>query len=166
MGQRIEYPLRVTYWPDGAYRWRARVDRAQRMKAIKITLGVVGALCLMLMVMAVIIGPDMLGVVGLSCLAAMAISGVVCWLYFRGSSDLHQPYEMAEEYIRYASSGRDDTYFFYKNIRRVTVREKENLIQVRGRLIGAPIIVPHEDFAFVQDYILRRLPPDADVRSE
>ena len=158
MDHREEFGPRVQRCADGVYRWRALLDRAQHKQVVRITLGVCGGTCLLFIVLALLLGPDMLGVMLLTCLAIMAIAGLVCWLYIRGSRNSWQPYEMTEEYVRYVSIGSADTYFHFKDIRKVIVQADRDRIVVNSLLVTAPVFVPHEDFAFVQNYILRRLP--------
>ena len=71
--------------------------------------------------------------------------------------------DLTEEYVRYAGSGKYDYYFHYKDLRKVTVFEERNMIKVKGLISAAPVFVPHEDFRFVQNYILRRVPDTTTV---
>ena len=70
---------------------------------------------------------------------------------------------MNEEYIRYVGYGREDTYFHYKDIRRVVVHSARNMIEVKGLVVTAPFFAAHEDFGFIRDYVIHRLPDRAEV---
>ena len=162
MDHREVYPLRVQRCEDGAYRWRGEFDRAQYGQVVKITMGTCGGTCLVFVVMALVLG-DMLGVVLLTCLAIMAIAGGVCWAYMRFMTPIYQPYELTEDYVRYVGSRRSNTYFRYKDIRKVIIDAGRGRIAICSALVTAPVFVPREDFAFVQNYILQRLPDTAQI---
>ena len=160
-----EYPHtpRVRRDLDGIYRWKAKFNVEQRRNVVKITLGVCGGMCAVFVVMAVLMGGDAMWVTLLSCAAVMVIAGVISWIYFRASENMYQPYEMAEDYVRYVGGRRNDTYFRFESVRRVTVRREQDLIVMKNAIVSAPIFIPHEDFEYVLSYILRRLTPDAEV---
>ena len=163
-----EYPPAVTRGEDGVYRWAGYPDHKQKGEVVRIVMGVVGGICLLIFAMFLYLyftqgSNDMLGVVLLSCLAACAISGLICWIYTRTADGITQPYDLTEEYVRYAGSGKYDYYFHYKDLRKVTVFEERNMIKVKGLISAAPVFVPHEDFRFVQNYILRRVPDTTTV---
>ena len=157
-----DYTLRVKRCEDGAYRWRGQFDRAQYGQVIKITMGTCGGTCAIFIVMALALG-DMLGLMLLISLVIMAIAGIVCWLYLRFMTPIYQPYEMTEDYVRYVGTRRSNAYYHYKGIRKVYIDAGRNRIAICSVASTAPVFVPHEDFAFVQNYILQRLPDTAQI---
>ena len=158
-----EYGERVQRCADGAYRWMGRFDKKQNDGVIKVTVGVCGGLCLFFILMALVMGGDSMGPILLACLGVMAIVGIVCGIHIKLGGQTFQPYEMTEEYVHYVGTGKTDAYYHYKSIRSVTVEEGRNRIRVASLLSGAPVFVPEEDFSFVRQYILARLPDSATV---
>ena len=163
-----EYPPRVTRGTDGVYRWAGHADHEQKGEVVRIVMGVIGGICLLILAMFVYLyftqgSKDMLGVVLLSCFAPLAIAGLICWVYYRIADDITQPYDLTEEYVRYAGTGKYDYYYHFKSLKKITICEQRNMIKVKGLISSAPVFVPHEDFRFVQDYILRRLPDTAKI---
>ena len=160
-----QYPRRVARGEDGVYRWLGEFSDEQKRKVVKITMGVCGGFCLLRLGMGYYLDGfgEMFRVMLLSCLAVMAIAGLVSWLYYRASGIEYQPYEMTEEYVRYVGGRRTDTYFHYDRIRRVKVDAEQSVLEVSTLLTTAPIIVPPGDFRFVEDYILNRLPGSTEV---
>jgi hypothetical protein len=53
--------------------------------------------------------------------------------------------------------------FSFKGIRKAVVCLSRNMIELYQFLGSAPVFVPPEDFAFVRDYILQRIPETAEV---
>ena len=162
MDHREEYTPRVQRCDDGAYRWRGEFDRAQYSQVVKITMGVCGGMCLMFILLALAMR-EMLGVMLLTSLAVLAIAGGVCWAYMRFMTPIYQPYELTEDYVRYVGGRSSNTYFRYKDIRKVIIDADRNRIAICSLLVTAPVFVPHEDFALVQNFILQRLPDTAQV---
>ena len=160
---RKTYTDRVVRGDDGVYRWQAPLNREQQIKVVKIVFGVCGGLCVLFILGALILDPSMLTAVLLSTLAVLLIAGLPCWLYLRGG-EIWQKYEMSEERLHFVGYGRSDAYYDFKAIRKVRILAEQNLLEVRTALSVAPFFVPHEDFAFVQDYVLRRLPDTVQLR--
>ena len=59
--------------------------------------------------------------------------------------------------------GKAANPFFFKSIRKAVVFTNRNMIELYTPLGSGPVFVPHEDFGFIRDYILRRLPDTAVV---
>lgn len=165
MISKYPYTDRVTLDPDGVYRWRGRFSRSQQMKVVKITLGVCGGTCLLLIVMGLAHDPSLsaMAPILLSSLGVMAVAGLVCLLFYGGHREQYQPYEMTEERVRYVGSGKSDALFYFKNMRRVRIRADEGLIELRTAMMTAPVFVPREDLGFVQNYILQHVSGNADI---
>ena len=153
----------ITRDERGTYHWSGTIDSESDKKVYRIIFGVNGGLCILFIVMCLMINPDMLLVTLLTCLGVLAIVTVITVPLMRASRGRKQAYEMNDEYVRYVGYGKEDTYFAYKDIRKVRVYNSRNMLEVKGLIVSAPIFVPHEDFGFVRDYILRRIPGNTKV---
>ena len=151
---------------NGTYHWTAAIDGEYDRKIIRIVFGAIGGLCVLFTVYALVKYPDMFLTTLLSCLGVLAVVSAVALPLMRLSRGRQQKYEMNEEYVRFVGSGRSDSYFHYKGIRRVRVNRARNLIHIRGIAVSAPFFVPPEGFEFVRNYILSRLPDSAKVSYE
>ena len=151
---------------NGTYHWTAAIDGEYDRKIIRIVFGAIGGLCVLFTVYALVKYPDMFLTTLLSCLGVLAVVSAVALPLMRLSRGRQQKYEMNEEYVRFVGSGRSDSYFRYKGIRRVRVNRARNLIHIRGTAMSAPFFVPPEGFEFVRNYILSRLPDSAKVSYE
>ena len=151
---------------NGTYHWTAAIDGEYDRKIIRIVFGAIGGLCVLFTVYALVRYPDMFLTTLLSCLGVLAVVSAVALPLMRLSRGRQQKYEMNEEYVRFVGSGRSDSYFHYKGIRRVRVNRARNLIHIRGIAVSAPFFVPPEGFEFVRNYIVSRLPDSAKVSYE
>ena len=151
---------------NGTYHWTAAIDGEYDRKIIRIVFGAIGGLCVLLTVYALGKYPDMFLTTLLSCLGVLAVVSAVALPLMRLSRRRQQKYEMNEEYVRFVGTGRSDSYFRYKGIRRVRVSRPRNLIHIRGIAVSAPFFVPPEGFEFVRNYIVSRLPDSAKVSYE
>ena len=151
---------------NGTYHWTAAIDGEYDRKIIRIVFGAIGGLCVLFTVYALVKYPDMFLTTLLSCLGVLAVVSAVALPLMRLSRGRQQKYEMNEEYVRFVGTGRSDSYFRYKGIRRVRVNRARNLIHIRGTALSAPFFVPPEGFEFVRNYILSRLPDSAKVSYE
>ena len=151
---------------NGTYHWTAAIDGEYDRKIIRIVFGAIGGLCVLFTVYALVKYPDMFLTTLLSCLGVLAVVSAVALPLMRLSRGRQQKYEMNEEYVRFVGSGRSDSYFRYKGIRRVRVNRARNLIHIRGIAVSAPFFVPPEGFEFVRNYIVSRLPDSAKVSYE
>ena len=151
---------------NGTYHWTAAIDGEYDRKIIRIVFGAIGGLCVLFTVYALVKYPDMFLTTLLSCLGVLAVVSAVALPLMRLSRGRQQKYEMNEEYVRFVGTGRSDSYFRYKGIRRVCVNRARNLINIRGTAVSAPFFVPPESFEFVRNYILSRLPDSAKVSYE
>ena len=148
---------------NGVYYWTGIVDVGYENKTFRIVLGVCGGMCLMFIVMGLFMGGDMMKPILLSCLAVMAIAGGVCWLFSRNAGNRGQRYEMTEDCILFLGGKRSTNPFPFKSIRKAVVFNSRNMIELYQLVGSGPVFVPHEDFGFVRDYILRRIPDSAEV---
>ena len=151
---------------NGTYHWTAAIDGEYDRKIIRIVFGAIGGLCVLFTVYALVKYPDMFLTTLLSCLGVLAVVSAVALPLMRLSRGRQQKYEMNVEYVRFVGTGRSDSYFHYKGIRRVRVNRARNLIHIRGIAVSAPFFVPPEGFEFVRNYIVSRLPDSAKVSYE
>jgi len=147
---------------NGRYEWNGTVDVSYEHKTFKIVFGVCGCLCIVFIIMALALGGDMLGVILLSDLGVMAICGGVCFLFNLNAGNRKQAYTMTEDCI-IIGVGRAQNPFFYKSIRKAIVYTGRNMIELHTLIGHGPVFADHNDFGFVRDYILRRLPETAEV---
>ena len=148
---------------NGVYYWTGIVDAGYEKKTFKIVFGVCGGMCLMFIIMGLIMGPDMMATILLSCLGVMAVAGGVCWVFSLNAGNRPQRYEMSEEYILFLGGKRSTNPFSFRSIRKAVVFTSRNMIELYQLVGSGPVFVPHEDFGFVMDFILRRIPENAEV---
>ena len=153
----------ITRDEKGTYRWSGTIDGETDRKTLRIIYGAMGGMCVLFIIMALVINREMLGVTLLACLGVMVVVTAITVPLMRASRGRKQPYEMNDEYVRYVGYGREDACFFYEKIRAVHVYNSRDMLEVKGLVVSAPVFVPHEDFGFVRDYILRRLPGSTKV---
>ena len=71
-----EYTPRVTRGEDGAYRWTCRISREQHRHGLRVTMIVVGALCLLLVILGAMLDRQVFLITLLSCGALGVISEI------------------------------------------------------------------------------------------
>ena len=147
---------------NGAYSWNGTVDVPYEHKTFKIVFGVCGGICLFFVLAALFLEPDLLGLMLQIFLVVAAICGGVCYLFNRNAGKRGQAYTMTEDCVIFGV-GKAANPFFFKSIRKAVVFTNRNMIELYTPLGSGPVFVPHEDFGFVRDYIIRRLPETAEV---
>ena len=105
---------------------------------------------------------ETVGIVLLSSLGVMAVCGGVCWLFSRNAGKRKQGYLMNEDSVQFRQR-RSYAPFMFQSIRRAVVYSSRDMIELFQPLGSGPVFVPHEDFPFVKDFILQRLPGTAEV---
>ena len=153
---------RITRDEHGAYHWVGTVDIGYEHNTFKIVGGVCGGMCILFIIMSLVMGGDMLGVTLLTCLGVMAIVIGVCWFFNRDAGSRPQRYIMTEDSIIFCV-GRTDNPFSFRSIKKAVVYTSRNMIELYQIAGSGPVFVPHEDFGFVRDYILRRIPDTTKV---
>ena len=94
---------------------------------------------------------------GAAVFAGMTAFPAAAWyLMVRRSAQEYRCFEMSEEYGRYVGGRRNTRTFRYGRIRRAIVSGE--VIELRGDADVIQVIAAPEDFSFVRDYILERLP--------
>ena len=92
----------------------------------------------------------------------MAIVGGVYFLFNLNAGNRKQAYTMTEDCIIFGV-GKAANPFFYSSIRKAVVYTSRNMIELYTSIGSGPVFVDHNDFGFVRDYIVRRLPEKAEV---
>ena len=157
-----DHMSRITKDENGIYHWTGTVDTAYEHKVFRILFTVIGGVCVLFIIMSLVMGGDMLGVTLLTCLGVMAIVGGVCWFFNRNAGNRPQVYAMTEDYIIFGV-GKGSNPFSFRSIRKAVVYTSRNMIELYQMMGSGPVFVPHDDFGFVRDYILRRIPETAEV---
>ena len=147
---------------NGTYQWNGTVDVKKKQKSFRILFTVIGAVCILFILIGFVMARDVLGVILLSCLGIMAIVGGVCFLFNLNAGNRKQAYTMTEDCIIFGV-GKAANPFFYKSIRKAVVFTGRNMIELYTLVGSGPVFVDHNDFGFVRDYILRRLPETTEV---
>ena len=142
---------------NGAYRWTGTEDKRYEQKASGIALYVSGGICAVFIIMGLALGGGMRGVFLLMGLAAMAVVGGTCLLMNRFGGQRRQRYIMTEEYVGFRRR-RYCAPFRFKSIKKAAVFPSRNMIELYQAADSGAVFVPREDFEFVKDFILKRLP--------
>ena len=150
---------------NGTYSWNGIVDTSYEHKVFKILFTVIGAFCVLLIIIGFVMARDMLWVILLTCLGVMAIVGGVCFFFNLNAGNRRQAYTMTEDCLIFGV-GKASNPFFCKSIRKAVVYTSRNMIELYTLIGSGPVFVDHNDFGFVRDYILRRLPDTAEVLYE
>ena len=149
----------------GFYHWYGTVDAGYEKKTFRIAFGVCGGMCLMFIVMSLFMGGEVLGVTLLSCLGVMAVCFGVCFLFNLNAGNRRQGYRMNEDCVIFGR-GRSTAPFFFKSIRKAVVFPSRHMIELYPPVGSGPVFAPPEDYEFVRDFILERLPDTAEVITE
>ena len=152
----------MTIKENGTYQWNGTVDVSYEQKTFRILFTVIGAVCILFILIGFVMARDVLGVILLSCLGIMAIVGGVYFLFNLNAGNRKQAYTMTEDCIIFGV-GKAANPFFYKSIRKAVVFTGRNMIELYTLVGSGPVFVDHNDFGFVRDYILRRLPETTEV---
>ena len=148
---------------NGVYSWYGVVDKRYELKTFKIVFGVCGGICLFYIIAMLLVAPDMLWVILLCTLAVMTICGGVCWLFWLNAGKRRQYYELSEWHVTFGKGYRRRTAFSYKSIRKAVVYPSRHMIELYPLIGSGPVFAPPEDYEFVRDFILTRIPDGADV---
>ena len=146
----------------GNYRWVGVIDRGYEMKTFRIAFGVVGGICAFFAAASLFLGGDAAGVTLLSCAGALAVTGGVCWLFGRRAGRRTQAYVLTEDAVLFPRR-KTSAPILFRSVRKAVVCPSREMIELRHLGGSAPVFAPPGGFAFVRDYILERLPPDATV---
>ena len=160
-----KYPLRVMRGEDGVVRWSGAIDKKHQRTAYKIILIACGGALLLFLPLCLLVNPEMLGVTALILLGVMAIPVLVCFVFDRITPDPQlQPFELGEDFIHWVGYGRTDFRYSLHSIRRVRVKTEEHMLVLYQPLGVMHVYIPAEDFPYVRDFVLRRIPAQASVK--
>ena len=146
----------------GIYRWTGTIDRGYEDKTLKIAFGVCGGICALLILMSLFIGGEVAGIVLLSSLGVMAVCGGVCWLFNRNAGNRKQSYIMNDACVGFHRR-RYYAPITFSSVRKAVIYESRNMIELFQTVGSGPVFVPREDFPFVKEFIIQRLPETADI---
>ena len=159
----FEYPDRVTVQDDGSYRWQCAIEKEYERKSYKTAMKICIGIALFVLVYGTILSVmfhQSPWVYILSDAIFLLISFLICLGMDRLPGNVREIYHLTDTYIR-SGYGRSGASFYFNRTREAIVNKK--YIELRGQHGGPRIYVPAEDMAFVQDYILKRLPGEASV---
>lgn len=167
----LGYPDRVTEQSDGRWLWYCSIDPAYYGSQLMLGVWACAGIAVFLLLYGAFLSvhfQDWSGfLVILGGVAVfLVITAVVFGLFFQGArkdADPKELYEMTDTYVK-TGSGRSSSYFYFRRIRKFTVRPK--YLELRGKRISMRVYVPGEDMSFVRNYIMSRLPSDAEIRYE
>ena len=131
-----DFKDRVTRLEDGTWCWRCPVDDSIAESSYRLTLGVCGGICALLILMAMFMDPWALKITLLSCLGVMAVAGGVVLIFKK--------------------LGAWDEFYFL-------TPEKIRLEAKFGKGI---VFIPDGDYDIVRNYILCRIPGTTEVIKE
>ena len=146
----------------GAYHWTGVIDRGYEGKTFGIAFGVCDGICALFILMSLFLDGEVLRVTLLSSLGVMAVCGGVCWLFNRNAGNRKQRYIMNDECVGFHQP-RHCAPITFRSVRKAVIYESRDMIELIQAAGSGPVFVPHEDFAFVKDFILQRLPETAEV---
>ncbi|SDK43720.1 hypothetical protein SAMN04487833_1034 [Sarcina sp. DSM 11001] len=157
-----DFKDRVTRLEDGTWCWRCPVDDSTAEFSYRLTLGVCGGICALLILMAMFMDPWALKITLLSCLGVMAVAaGVV--LIFKKLGAWDEFYWMNDEYIR-IGTGKSTRVMEYDKLKRVVLTPEK--IRLEAKFGKGIVFIPDGDYEMVRDYILRRIPETTEVIKE
>ncbi len=146
----------------GVYRWNGVIDKRYEHKTFGIVFGVCGGICIMFVIMGIMLGGGLLGIMLLTAIGVMAVCGAVCWLFNLNAGKRKQGYLMTEVGVS-LKQRRSYSPLTFRSIRKAVIYPSRDMIELYQIAGSAPVFVPHDDFDFVKDYILRRLPETAEI---
>lgn len=157
------YPPRVTLCDDGIYRWSCEMDRSTNGAPFWGMIKVCAIIGCVILIPCLLLGGFMI-LMGLIVLAGMVILPVLAWLllyHFSGDSSIER-FEMNDEYVTLVlRKQRGITKL--SNVRKVKVFPVSGLIELHSFGLINHISVPDEDFDFVKEFILSRVPEKAEI---
>ena len=148
----------------GYYYWVGTFDREYEQKQYRIVAGVVGGLCIGL----ILLGFCLCGSSGdwsmfpafvLPCLFAMVITAVVIAIFKAGPGS-KRAYGMSERGI-WMGSGRSRADFYFETAKHLIITK--TYLEPVQKIGSFRIYVPEEDMPFVKNFVFQHLPPGCDV---
>ena len=159
------YTNRVTSESDGSWSWRAETEKSYELQ----NLGLGFKACILIAVLMLLLGgvfsmqvrdPSAFLPVAGSIAVFLVIAVVIFGLAARLLNSSYEVYLMEDTFIR-SGTGKASVYFSYKGARKVILTP--GYIELKGRIKRLRAYVPAEDMSFVRNYILSRVPGDAEI---
>ena len=148
---------------DAVITWSCRPEESDGKMAFRITVKVVGGICLALFLAGAVFLQDtaVLVITGACSAAAMLIAAGAGWLAMRLSADVPTHYEMTGEGIR-IGFGRSADFVRFRSVR--YAETAENRIVLHTRFSRRTIFLPEEDRVRLSGCILRRIDEEQSIR--
>lgn len=156
------FPDHVAQGSDGAYRWTYDT-KAQRNSAPFKTMVFISAAVFVPVALIMLFMTWQYGALQalLVCLGMLAI-GVGLPALIWALLPPNPSFKMTGEYIESWPKGKGNNIHRYEGVRRVTMEPRVDRIRLKWAVTGLDVYVPRESYAFVRDYILERVPGDAE----
>ena len=160
-----EYTERVTGDGEGNYYWKAMTDR--KYETGNLEGGYIA--CLLVGVFIFVSGLIMAINLGdlrafLPVLISVALYYVIVIVIFKVCMNMtdarYQEYFMTDDHIE-AGIGKRAASFSYKGTKKAVVNNR--YIELNGNMLRSRIYVDAEDMSFVRNYIMSRIPGDAEI---
>ena len=153
-----EYPDRVTLSGDGFYRWSAKMDRGKDSPAFGQLITALVIIGLVVLIPCLVMGKEMI-LTGLLILAGIVLLALALWRFLYSGGSIER-YEMNGEYL--CMPGRPRSFIsYFRSVSSIDLIPDHHMIELRNTLQVIQVAVPAEDYAFVKDHILRRIPEKA-----
>ena len=156
------FPKRLQQGDDGAYRWtydiKAQGNRAPARTMVFICAAIFVPIALIMLFMTWQYGELQALLFCLGLLALGVGLPALIWVLLPQNAS----YKMTGEYIEAWPKGRGNNIHRYEGVRRVTMEPRIDRIRLKWAVTGLDVYVPREDYAFVRDYILERVPQEAE----
>lgn len=180
-----QYPSRVTQGEDGAYRWSYDMDMYKNHYLLNVLLkvfGIIGLFCVGMMLFLFVQGHDLTLRIALIILACYAgLMGLVAGGYYLAALLMHGGYHlqfcMTEDEISLvrgelgrrvmdaaalltspANAAAASGVTRFKEVRGMKEHREYDAFNLRTLYGGNQIWVPEQDYEFVRDYVLSRIP--------
>ena len=156
------FPARVTRDGD-AYRWtydlKAHHNLGPMWSMLRICLAIAVPIALVMLGLTWSYGPAQAALWSALFLALFAGLPVLLWLLLPPDPS----FRMTETEITAWPKGRGNNVHRFQGVRRVILRPDIDRIQLRWIATGLHVYVPPEDYDFVREFILARVPKGAEV---
>ena len=158
-------PGQVRLLDDGSYFWGIEVEKSYERRAYKTTL----ICCLVIAVLVLAVGFvfcfmardfEFFWIVAVCDLVFLAITVAVCWIYDTFSLLSLGVYTMTDDFIK-TGSGKSEETIWFKDVRKAMFTHK--YIEIKARFHRIRVYVRKEDMDFVRNYVMQRLPGNADI---
>ncbi len=162
-----EYSEKIKLEPNGSYTWMCAIDPAFYRGSIKPGLYACLGITVFILVFGGILSykyndREIFLIVAGCAGVFLLITAFFFGLAFKAEHP-RETYVMSDIYIR-SGYGRSAVFFHYDKARMVVITGK--YIELQGKTTKMRVYTPEEDFPFISNYILNRLPGDCERRYE